>query len=184
MATTQAAEVTSDAMPADTPKEVALEDELSAISRRDEIPVPSLEDKPSGAQIIGKDPSAKLAKRLSKKVGALPIPKLSVAKLVSRPKKLSESLVRDPDSSVVEEPVRGGVQPHAIAGEVKKAALQAKEPSSAEIMTANSNEGEFASVMKIDYKELAREEREKHDVVGVDLADLGQIVENDEQLSL
>jgi len=158
-------------------QEVALEDTLSAISRQDEMSDSSRDNFPP--LVIRKDPAANSANQLSKKLGLPALPYLSSKELVSD-KELSESLISEPDPRIAEEPERGNDQPIVGASEeVRKAVLQEKERSS-QMMEANSNEGEFSSVMRIDYSEL-EDEQEEPRAVGVDL---GLIVEPNEELSL
>lgn len=160
-------------------QEVTLEDTLSAISRQDETSDSSRDNSPQ-ALVVRKDPPANSANQLSKKLGLPALSYLSSKELLSD-KELSESSVSEPDDpSIAEEPERGSDQPIVGASEeVGKAVLQEKERGS-QMMEANSNEGEFSSVMRIDYSEL-EDEQEGPGVVGVDL---GLIVEPNEELSL
>lgn len=95
-------------------------------------------------------------------------------------KNLSDFLVSELNPSVAEKPEHKSDQSVVnTRKKVGKAALQTKEHGS-EIIEANSDKGEFASVTRIDYNELVHD-REKPGIVGVDL---GLIVEPNEELSL
>ena len=160
-------------------QEITLEDAMSSIFREEDKSASSRE-KPSRKRVIGNDPAAKLAKpskKLDTSSGTNPYS--SLAKLASD-KNLSDFLVSELNPSVTEKPEHKSDQSVVNTREkVGKAALQTKEHGS-EIIEANSDKGEFASVTRIDYNELAHD-REKPGIVGVDL---GLIVEPNEELSL
>ena len=161
-------------------QEITLEDMLSSISRQEDKSASSRE-KPSRRRVIGNDPAAKLAKPLSKRLdtSSRTNPYSSLAKLASD-KNLSDFLVSELNPSVAEKPEHNSDQSVVnTRKKIGKAALKTKEHGS-EIIEANSDKGEFASVTRIDYNELAHD-REKPGVVGVDL---GLIVEPNEELSL
>lgn len=161
-------------------QEITLANALSSISRQEDKSASSRE-KPSRRRVIGNDPAAKLAKPSSKKLhtSSGTNPYSSLAKLASD-KNLSDFLVSELNPSVAEKPEHDNDQSVVnTRKKVGKAVLQTKEHGS-EIIEANSDKGEFASVTRIDYNELAHD-REKPGVVGVDL---GLIVEPNEELSL
>ena len=163
-------------------EEINLEDALTSRSMLKDMSASS-EEKPSRSRVVGNDPAAKLAKPLSKKHDTSPgtNPYSSLAKLASD-KNLSDFLVSELNPSVAEKPEhdndQSAVNPPGMEPD-GKVALQTKEHGS-EIIEANSDKGEFASVTRIDYNELAHD-REKPGVVGVDM---GLIVEPNEELSL
>lgn len=174
----------------DLPDE-ALEDALASISRRNEIPpAPHVDDTPPDqltgddfqVPIIGHDPAVQPAdiEELDKQLDS---EKASLAESTSDNDdfaKLAESLFNGKESTTKEETDEGNDGLIDTASDrVGKAAVRA-ETESVEIMTANSDEGEFDSVIRIDYDALQDEEGE----TGTGGVDLGPIMEPNEQLSL
>ena len=161
----QPTEANVEYVAADTPR-LSEEDALSGISRRDEIS-PSVRDEPSKAQItgnddkatkklashpeiqsrhriVGKDTTANLAKRVSKKLGPHNS-KPSLSDLASDNEQ-TESTVNETDTSKTEETESND---QSIVG--------SPEQVPPDVMAVNSDEGEFASVMKIDYNTMAHD---------------------------
>lgn len=163
-------------------QEEALEDALMSISRRNEIPslhFPQNELAVDDSQvpIDGHDP----AEQQAKLEGLEKLIEPREESLVDLTE-LSESILDRKESTAIEESDErnDGVIDTASDG-VENAAVQA-ETKSAEILTANSNEGEFDSVIRIDYNAL-QENKEKMET-GTAGEDLGPIIEPPDLLSL
>ncbi|KAL9964536.1 hypothetical protein ACROYT_G028191 [Oculina patagonica] len=173
----------------DLPDE-AIENALASISRRNEIPAPRVDDTPPDqltrddfeVPINGQDPAEPPAE-LEGLEDKLDHEKESLAESASDNDdfaKLAESLLNGKESTAIEETDDGNDELIDTASDkVGKAAVRA-ETESVEILTANSDEGEFDSVIRIDYDALQEEEGE----TGTGGVDLGPIMEPNEQLSL
>lgn len=174
----------------DTPDlpEVALKNTITSISRRNEIPhaddFPRDEVTRDGSQfsVNGHDSAVQSVELQGLKKRRGPVKASSMESISDNGDitKLSESLLNGKESTAIEESDEGNAGLIDTASDdVGKAALRA-ERQSMEILTTNSDEGEFQSVIRIDYDALADEEKK----TGTRGVDLGPLVEPNEQLSL
>ena len=173
----------------DLPEE-DLENALESISRRNEIPAPHFDDAPTD-ELARDDPQVPinghdLAVQPAELEGLENHRDLETASLAESISdnddltKLSESLLNSKESTAIEETNENDGLIDTASDRVGKAPVR-EETESAEIMTANSDVGEFDSVITIDYNALEDEEKMETGTGGVDL---GPVFEPNEQMSL
>ncbi|KAJ7381847.1 hypothetical protein OS493_038678 [Desmophyllum pertusum] len=176
----------------DLPEE-ALEDVIASISRRDDIPAAApVHDLPRDELTRGDHDDSLVP------INGIEDPAVQQAELEGLDKqlalsdrdqtddndmaKLSESVVADKETTLIDEPDEElDVSIDDTSDAVGKATLHEEEKQSVdEMMTADSDEGEFSSVIRIDYDDLQYDEEK----TGAGGGDLGPIIEPQEELSL
>ncbi|KAJ7390310.1 hypothetical protein OS493_026185 [Desmophyllum pertusum] len=171
----------------------ALENVIASISRRDDIPAAApVHDLPRDELTRGDHDDSLVP------INGIEDPAVQQAELEGLDKqlalsdrdqtddndmaKLSESVVADKETTLIDEPDEElDVSIDDTSDAVGKATLHEEEKQSVdEMMTADSDEGEFSSVIRIDYDDLQYDEEK----TGAGGGDLGPVIEPQEELSL